>query len=212
LRPFQVARLILGRRLAPTTSKIRGGPGHSRERRINLSTVQLCSEAPCTKRTVSVHVMWDAQEKLFLDLRAFVGFQEPHARPPMGGRPFVSPGQRGHGCRGTQAPSPPLPGTFTGQPPYSVRKGLEVRDLGIETREMPTNLISTGILGAADQGKAVGATSWRARLPAMHLVSTPDPNPGRATQREVAAFVKGTPKSVHSLGGGPRTSAHPCAR
>ena len=32
----------------------------------------------------------------------------------------------------------------------------------METREIPTKAYSAGILGAADQGKAVGATSWRA--------------------------------------------------
>ena len=46
LRPFQFALLILGSRLAPTTSKVRGGPGHGSERRINLSTADRCSEAP----------------------------------------------------------------------------------------------------------------------------------------------------------------------
>ena len=43
LRSFQVALLILGSRLAPTTSKAKGGPGHGSEKRINLS--KLCSEA-----------------------------------------------------------------------------------------------------------------------------------------------------------------------
>ena len=32
LRPFQFALLILGSRVAPTTSKVRGGPGHGSER------------------------------------------------------------------------------------------------------------------------------------------------------------------------------------
>jgi hypothetical protein len=91
---------------------------------------------------------------------------------------------------GAEAPKHPLrrfPDTFTDHPPYSVRK---VRDFGMETREIPTNPFAAGILGASDQGKAVGATSWR--LPAMHLVSTPDPNPGSVPQREVAAPAKGT--------------------
>jgi hypothetical protein len=41
LRPFQLALLILGSRLAPTTIKVRGGPGHCSEKRINLSTADL---------------------------------------------------------------------------------------------------------------------------------------------------------------------------
>lgn len=94
---------------------------------------------------------------------------------------------------GAQAPRHPhrrFPGTFTGHPPYSVRK---IRDLGMETREIPTNPYSAGVLGTVDQGKAVGATSWRGGLPAIHLVSTPDPNPGCAPRREVAAPVMCTP-------------------
>ena len=59
LRPFQVALLILGSRLAPTTSKAKGGPGHGSEKRINLSKVDRTYEAP---RTVLVH------QKLLLDL------------------------------------------------------------------------------------------------------------------------------------------------
>jgi hypothetical protein len=45
----------------------------------------------------------------------------------------------------------------------------------METREIPMNPYSVGILGAADQGKEAGATSKRKRLPVMHLVLTPDP-------------------------------------
>jgi hypothetical protein len=55
-----------------------------------------------------------------------------------------------------------------------------------------------GILGVADQGKALGATSWRRRLPAMHLVSISDPNPGRAPQREVAAPVMCMPTDQYT--------------
>ena len=50
------------------------------------------------------------------------------------------------------------------------------------------NSYSSGILGAADQGKAVGVTSWRWRLPSMHLVCTPDPNTGSAPQLEVLSL------------------------
>jgi hypothetical protein len=35
-----------------------------------------------------------------------------------------------------------------------------------------------GILGVTNEGREVGATSWRGGLPAMHLVSTQDPNRG----------------------------------
>ena len=72
--------------------------------------------------------LWNIVEKLCA---------EPHAGPFMAERPLVSPGQKGHGCRCTQAPYPLrcLPGTVTGHPPYSVRK---VRDLGMETREIVT--------------------------------------------------------------------------
>ena len=59
----------------------------------------------------------------------------------------------------------------------------------METREIPANPYSAGVLGTADQG----ATSWRGGLPAMHLVSTPDPNPGRAPRRDVVAPVMCTP-------------------
>jgi hypothetical protein len=119
------------------------------------------------------------RKKLLLDLRAFGGCQGPHSGPPMAGRPVVSPSQRGQ--REQRHPGAPS-AAFTGHPPYSVRK---VRDLGMKTREIPTNPYSAGVLGTADQGKAVGATSWRGRLPAMHLVSTPDPNPGRAPRRHL---------------------------
>jgi len=60
---------------------------------------------------------------------------------------------------GAEAPRRPLrrfPGTFTGHPPYSVRK---VRDLGMETRKIAVNPYSAGVLGTTNQGKAVGATS-----------------------------------------------------
>ena len=77
---------------------------------------------------------------------------------------------------GAEAPRRPLrrfPGTFTGHPPYSVRK---VRNLGMETRA--PNPYSAGVLGTADQGKAVEATSWHGRLPAMHFVSHRIPTRG----------------------------------
>jgi len=101
VRPFQVALLILGSSLAPTTSKVRGGPGHSREKRINLSTAELCSEAPalCAQsRSTSCGMH---RGKFLLDMRAFEGCQGPHAGPPMAGRPFVSPVEKVR----TQAPS-----------------------------------------------------------------------------------------------------------
>jgi hypothetical protein len=44
----------------------------------------------------------------------------------------------------------------------------------------------------------VGATSWRGRLPVMHLVSIPDPNPGRVPRREVAAPVTCTAHQLFS--------------
>jgi hypothetical protein len=47
----------------------------------------------------------------------------------------------------------------------------------METRETPANPYSAGVLGAANQGKAVGATSWRGRLPASgcpRYRATPD--------------------------------------
>jgi len=80
------------------------------------------------------------RKNLLLDLSAFVGCREG---------------------TGAEAPRHPLrlfPGTFTGHPPYSVRKVL---DLGMETRAISANSYSEGIL-VANQGKEVGSTSWRA--------------------------------------------------
>jgi hypothetical protein len=82
-------------------------------------------------RTVSVHVMWDSVhgENLLFDLRAFVGCQGLHSGIPMAERPFVSPGQKGYGCRGEEAPTHPLrsfPVTFTGDSQCSVRKVLDL--------------------------------------------------------------------------------------
>ncbi len=110
LRPFQVALFILGSRLAPRTSNLRGDPGHRSLKRINLSTSELCSEAPvlCAQSQSTSLSCGMHRKKILLELRAFVGSQGPHAGTPMAERPFVSPGQKGHGCRGTQAPSPPF--------------------------------------------------------------------------------------------------------
>ena len=46
----------------------------------------------------------------------------------------------------------------------------------METRA--PNPYSAGVLGTADQGKAVEATSWHGRLPAMHFVSHRIPTRG----------------------------------
>ena len=76
-------------------------------------------------RTVSVHVMWDAQEKITSRLQ-FVGCRGPYSGPPMEGtrRPFVSPGQIGTGVEAPRRPLRRFPGTYTGHPLYSVRKVL----------------------------------------------------------------------------------------
>jgi hypothetical protein len=72
------------------------------------------------------------------------------------GDPLCRQVREGTGAEAHRRPLRRFPGTFTGHPPYSVRKA---RDLGMETREIPTNPYSAGVLGTADQGKAVGATT-----------------------------------------------------
>ena len=85
LRPFQVALLILGSRLAPHNlyRYFRGGPGHRREKRINLSTSELCSEAPILCAQSQSTSCGMHRKKLLLGLGAFVGCQGPHAGPPL---------------------------------------------------------------------------------------------------------------------------------
>ncbi len=100
LRRFH-AILILSSHLAPitsATSNLRGGPGHSSEKRINLSTSELCSEAP---------VLCAQSQSTSCG--------------------FVSPGQRGHECRGTQAPSPPLSWHFHRPPPVLCSQSSAIR-------------------------------------------------------------------------------------
>jgi hypothetical protein len=141
-------------------------------------------------RTVPVHVMWDAQEKISSRPESICGMPRTARGASYGGETLcVARSERAREQRHPGAPRR-FPGTFTGHPPYSVRKA---RDLGMETREIPTNPYSAGVLGTADQGKAVGATIWYGRLPAMHHVSTPDPNPGRAPRRDVSVPVMCTP-------------------
>jgi hypothetical protein len=120
-----------------------------------------------------------------------------------GGDPLCRQVREGTGAEAPRHPLRRFPGTFTGHPPCSVCK---VRDLGIETREMPTIPYSAGILGTTYQGKAVGATSCLWRLPAMHLVSTPDPNPGRDPRQRCRYLLKARQNSEHIIGG---RSAHP---
>ena len=101
------------------------GPGHGSEKRINLSTSELCSEAP-TMRTVSVHVMWDAQEKITPRPESICRMQRTARGASYGGETLCV----ARSARTAEASRHPLrlfPGTFTGHPPYSVRK---VRDLG----------------------------------------------------------------------------------
>ena len=63
-------------------------------------------------RTVSVHVMWDTQEKITFRPESICGMPRTASGAfyddPLEERPFVSPGQKGHGCIGTQAPSQQL--------------------------------------------------------------------------------------------------------
>ena len=133
-------------------------------------------------RSVSVHVMGCTGKNYFSALEHLWDTKGLTRGLLWGGDPLCRQVREGTGAEAPRRPLRRFPGTFTGHPPYSVRK---VRDLGMETREIPANPYSAGVLGTADQGKAVGATSWRGRLPAMHLVSTPDPNPGRAPRRDV---------------------------
>ena len=115
--------------------------------------------------------------------RAFVGCQGPHAGPPMAGRPFVSPGQRGHGWHpGTRALSAP-------RHPLCRFPGL-----GMETREIPNGSIVDSHSGP-DQDRVLGATSlWLPREPARDAYRVhPGSQPGRDPRREMAASVKGTP-------------------
>ena len=60
----------------------------------------------------------------------------------------------------------------------------------METREIPTNPYSAGILGAARHKRETARDASRV---------TPDPNPGRVPQREVAAPAKGTSQWQLSL-------------
>ena len=98
-------------------------------------------------RTVSVHVMWDAQEKFSSRPGSIFGMPRAARGASYGGETLVSPGQREHGCRGTQAPSPPLCWHF--HRPHPVLCS-QVRDLAMETREIPTNAYSAAILALAD--------------------------------------------------------------
>jgi hypothetical protein len=138
-------------------------------------------------RTVSVHVMWDAQEKITSRPEHLWDAKDRTRgllwrRDPLGR-------QVSEDSRGIQAPSPPLSWHFHRPPPYSVRK---VRDLGMETRVIPTNPYSAGVLGAANQGKAVGATSWRGRLPASgcpRYRATPDSKVQRGTIKRLQILM-----------------------
>ena len=141
-------------------------------------------------RSVSVHVMGCTGKNYFSALEHLWDTKGLTRGLLWGGDPLCRQVREGTGAEAPRRPLRRFPGTFTGHPPYSVRK---VQDLGMETREIPANPYSAVVLGTADQGKAVGATSWRGRLPAMHLVSTPDPNPGRAPRRDVAVPVMCTP-------------------
>ena len=192
LRPFQVALLILGSRLAPHNlyRYFRGGPGHRREKRINLSTSELCPEAPVLCAQSQSTSCGMHRKKLLLDLGAFVGCQGPHAGPPMAGRPFVSPGQRGHGSRGTQAPAPPLFWHFHRPPPVLCSQSTGFRH---GDSQNSSESILGGRPGHHQSGQSSGSHELRGRLPAMHLVSTPDPNPGRAPRLDVVAPVMCTP-------------------
>ena len=107
-------------------------------------------------RTVPVHVMWDAQEKISSRPESICGMPRTARGASYGGDPLCRQVREGTGAEAPRRPLRRFPGTFTGHPPYSVRK---VRDLGMETREIPMNPYSVGILGAADQGKEAGATS-----------------------------------------------------
>ncbi len=80
LRPLQVALLILGSHLAPSTFKVRGGPVHSSEKRINQSTAELCSEAPVLCAQSQSTVCGMHRKKLLLDLREFVGYTDTKDR------------------------------------------------------------------------------------------------------------------------------------
>ena len=102
--------------------------------------------------------------------------------------PFVLPGQKGHWCRGTQAPSPPLSWHFHRPPPVLCSQST---GFGHGDSRNTNESIPSGILSVADRGKTEGATSWCGRLPAMHLVSTPDPNPGRAPRARREAAEEG---------------------
>jgi hypothetical protein len=84
--------------------------------------------------TVSVHVIWDAQEKITPRPGSISGM-------PRTARGASYDGQKGPLCchvrkgTGAEAPRLPLshfPGTFTGHPPYSVRK---VRDLATSAHQ-----------------------------------------------------------------------------